>query len=99
MSPRRRDLAERTSGAAASMAWHAMDTTECGATLRTDLRNGLTQGEAQRRAAQSGPNVLAHARRRTWIDQLAAQIIDLFTALLGAAAAVSFLVGETTPII
>ncbi len=98
MSPRHRGVAERTSGATASAAptWHAMGTEECGAALRTDLRDGLDEGEARRRAARLGPNVLAHAPRRTWLDQLAAQVIELFTALLGAAAAVSFLAGETT---
>jgi len=39
-------------------AWHAHEAAQVAAELKTDLRRGLSSGEAAKRLAQHGPNEL-----------------------------------------
>ena len=57
---------------------------------------GLTQAEAERRLEQYGLNELTEKRRITALDILARQFTSFLTVILIAAAAISFLLGETT---
>ena len=63
--------------------------------LQTDLTGGLTDAEAARRRAQFGANVLAEARGRSVLSMIVDQFKSLIVALLVAATAVAFVLGET----
>ncbi len=72
----------------------ARDAAAVAAVFRTDLAAGLSDAEAARRLAETGPNRLpATASRPPW-RVLVAQFSNLMVIVLLAAAAVSGLVGE-----
>ncbi len=85
-------------GAAAAgtepVSWHGRSATEAAAALETDLTCGLTNAEAARRRARCGPNVLAEAKGRSVFSIVVAQFRSLIVALLVAATAVAFVLGE-----
>jgi calcium-translocating P-type ATPase len=88
--------AERTSIPIQSDA--GLDPEEAVGLLLRDLRaspDGLTSGEAQRRALQFGPNELRRRRRRRWPSELAAQLTHPLALLLWAAAGLSLGVGNS----
>lgn len=72
--------------------WHCLP---AGAVLEAlgTSPEGLDTGEARRRLAAHGPNVLAEARRRTPLGLFLGQFTDLMILVLLAAAGVSGLVG------
>ena len=61
---------------------------------RTDVESGLTEGAARRRLAEVGPNRLPAPSRSPYVAIAARQLADPLVALLLAATAVSFLIGE-----
>jgi len=74
--------------------WHRLDTQEVAAHFGTGLETGLANGEAGRRLAKHGANVLAEgARRSPWL-MLAGQFTDFMILVLLAAAVVAGIVGE-----
>ncbi|HWJ81728.1 MAG TPA: cation-transporting P-type ATPase [Nocardioides sp.] len=58
-----------------------------------DLRSGLTDAEVRQRRAESGPNVLPPARRRTPAAMLVGQLTHLLAVLLWIAAGLATLAG------
>lgn len=76
-------------------AWHTRSVPEVAHALQTDLTGGLTDAEAARRRAQFGANVLAEAEGRSVLSMLVDQFKSLIVALLVAATAVAFVLGET----
>ncbi|MBL9162760.1 MAG: HAD-IC family P-type ATPase [Planctomycetaceae bacterium] len=75
-------------------SWHTLPLAEVFARLHADDMHGLTQAEALRRLAQHGPNVLAQARQRSALSILRAQFHSLIVALLIAATAIAFAMGD-----
>ena len=61
---------------------------------QSDDAQGLTQAEAARRLAQYGPNTLAQSRQRSTLAIFLAQFRSLIVALLVAATAIAFAMGE-----
>ncbi len=73
------------------MHWHRHSPAEVIAHLGT-AREGLTSAEANRRLAESGPNSIVDATRRSWLASLAAQFLDVpILVLLGAAVIAGFI--------
>ncbi|MDJ0853338.1 MAG: HAD-IC family P-type ATPase, partial [Myxococcota bacterium] len=62
--------------------------------MGTDVRAGLTSGEAAARLARHGPNQLPEGRRRSLAAMFLAQFTDFMILVLLAAAVVSGVVGE-----
>ena len=77
-----------------SASWHTLPLVEVIARLQADGAIGLTQTEAIRRLAQSGPNTLAPASKRSALFIFLAQFQSLIVALLAAATAIAFAMGE-----
>jgi len=75
-------------------SWRTLPLDEAARRLQTDSTRGLTDAEAAQRLAQHGPNTLAHAPGRTALAMLADQFKSLIVALLIAATAVAFAMGE-----
>ena len=73
--------------------WVRLEITEVLARLHTS-NSGLTPGEAQRRLAEYGPNLLPEGRQRTLFGVLLQQFADFMILVLLAAAVISGLVGE-----
>ncbi len=61
---------------------------------QTDAAQGLTQAEAALRLAQFGSNTLAHAHQRSTLAIFLSQFQSLIVALLVAATAIAFAMGE-----
>ncbi len=74
--------------------WHALDPQEAASSFDTDLATGLSSGEAARRLARYGPNIIKEEARRTWYQVLARQFVDVLIWILLVAAAISVAVGE-----
>ncbi|NJD88121.1 MAG: cation-translocating P-type ATPase [Betaproteobacteria bacterium] len=74
--------------------WHRLGAGEVARRLGTDIGTGLADGEAARRLALHGANVLAEGGRRSPWLMLASQFTDFMIVVLLAAAAVAGLVGE-----
>jgi P-type Ca2+ transporter type 2C len=74
--------------------WYVLPLAEVVARLQTDATHGLTQDEAVRRLARHGPNTLPQAQQRSAWSILLAQFRSLIVALLVAATAIAFAMGE-----
>lgn len=74
--------------------WYLRTVAEVVEKLQTDDIHGLTQAEATRRLAQYGPNALPQAQQRPVSAILLAQFRSLIVALLVAATAIAFAMGE-----
>jgi P-type Ca2+ transporter type 2C len=75
--------------------WHALATQEVESKLESDLRDGLTQQEAERRLSLFGPNALPNALRRSRFAILLGQFKSLMVVLLAVATIIAFALGET----
>ncbi len=75
-------------------AWHALEPPETLLRLGVDGESGLTEEEAARRLAESGPNELAERGVRSPASILLDQFASVMVGVLLAAAAVSFAIGE-----
>ena len=80
--------------ASASPAWHALAPTEVAARLGTDPVAGLAIGEAERRLAAHGPNVLEQTRREPWWRRLGRQFREFVVGLLLVAAVIAAALGD-----
>ena len=80
--------------AADVQAWHVLSFEAVKDRLKTDVSRGLTQSEATQRLAQYGPNTLAQAPERSTLAILLAQFRSLIVALLVAATAIAFAMGD-----
>jgi Ca2+-transporting ATPase len=87
-------VAEMAIRSVAQQTWHVLSFEAVKDSLQTDVARGLTQTEAARRLAQYGPNTLAQARERSAFSILLAQFRSLIVALLVAATAIAFAMGD-----
>ena len=76
-------------------AWHTLSPAEAVQRQQSDVARGLNGAEAARRLAQYGPNALDQAHQRSAWVILLAQFRSLIVALLVAATAIAFVMGET----
>ena len=72
--------------------WHAMSAEQVAADLGVDVRNGLTQAEAEKRIGVYGSNRLEEKTPRTFLQRFIDQMKDAMVLILLAAAGVSFAV-------
>ena len=80
------------------LSWHEMAVNAVVDRLKTSPQ-GLAAGEARRRFAEYGPNVLPEGRRRTPLGMFLGQFRDFMILVLLVAAVTSGLLGEATDII
>jgi len=73
---------------------HALPPDEVARVQQTDIRRGLTSGEAARRLAAQGPNTLPSPPRRNWLQRFGAQFANALIIFLVAAAAVAGALGH-----
>jgi len=77
-----------------TVAWHCLVAEEAAKLLDSDIQAGLTQNEADRRAARFGPNeIRERAPRPSW-RMLLDQFTDFMILVLIAAAIISGIIGE-----
>lgn len=88
-------VAKTVTQSVAQQSWHAISIEAVNDSLDTDVALGLPQIEATRRLVQYGPNALAQARQRSTFSIFLAQFQSLIVALLVAATAIAFAVGDT----
>ena len=72
------------------MNWHSMTIQECEKELKTDIRRGLSDGEAARRLVTRGRNTLTRKKKKSVIRRFFSQFADFMVLILLGAAAVSF---------
>jgi sodium/potassium-transporting ATPase subunit alpha len=70
---------------------------QIGFELQTDLAAGLSSGEARRRLAHYGPNILKHMARLPWYVKLIKNLFSFFAVLLWIAASLCFVPGVDLP--
>ncbi|MBC7821393.1 MAG: hypothetical protein IAG10_31280, partial [Planctomycetaceae bacterium] len=87
-------LSEGPGSPSQTVAWHMLPVAEAIERQQTDIAQGLTYAEAARRLARFGPNVLAQAHQRSALSIFLAQFQSLIVALLVAATAIAFAVGD-----
>jgi P-type Ca2+ transporter type 2C len=75
--------------------WHTMTADAVLDHMKTSSQ-GLSVGEAQRRLAEHGPNVLAEGTRRSPLTMVLGQFRDFMILVLLVAAVISGLIGEAT---
>ncbi len=75
-------------------AWHMLPVEEAVERQKTDVAQGLTQAEAARRLVRFGRNALAQAHQRSTLSIFVAQFQSLIVALLVAATAIAFAMGD-----
>lgn len=63
--------------------------------IKTDLRTGLTQKEAESRLLQYGPNQLEKEEEESLFEKIKEQFEDLLVRILLLAAIVSFIIAVT----
>ncbi|KRF37045.1 cation-translocating P-type ATPase [Nocardioides sp. Soil805] len=80
--------------AAPQVPWYAQAIDEVAARLEVDPRTGLTQAEAQRRLAETGPNALAAPEAAPVWKRFLAHYREYMQIVLVVAALVSLLIGE-----
>ncbi|HQF62272.1 MAG TPA: cation-translocating P-type ATPase [Anaerolineaceae bacterium] len=77
-----------------SVTWHALSAEEVLSSLGTQIEQGLTTEEAEKRQAQYGLNQLVEAPRTTFLKMVIDQLNNFVIILLIVAAVVSALLGE-----
>lgn len=79
---------------ASSTVWHTLSISPTFERLKSDPAKGLTVAEASRRLAQHGPNTLTLAQQRSTLSIFVSQFLSLIVALLIAATAIAFAMGD-----
>ena len=74
--------------------WHSVSIETSSELLKADVVNGLTSAEAKIRLAQSGPNTLPQAKKRTTFAILLSQFRSLIVLLLVVATVIAFAMGD-----
>jgi len=77
-----------------SRLWHTLPVEEVVATYETNLEQGLSSREADRRLQQYGPNELKQAGRKSFLRMFMEQFTDFMVIILIIAAIISALLGE-----
>ena len=75
-------------------AWHTLSIEQAFERLQADAAQGLTPEEASRRLTRYGANTLSHARQRSTLSIFIGQFRSLIVALLAAATAIAFAMGD-----
>jgi Ca2+-transporting ATPase len=75
--------------------WHTLETQEAIAQIHSDLENGLTAAEAERRLAEYGPNELIERAGKSPWAILWEQFTGIMVVMLIISAVVSVILGET----
>ena len=88
------DAPARSGDSIESATWHMLTIAEAIQALQTEGERGLSQSDVTRRLAQYGPNTLSQAQERSVLSILLAQFNNLIVALLVAATAIAFAMGE-----
>lgn len=95
IEPTKAKTAESGKRASTSVqSWHTLSSEAISEQLKSDSSNGLTQAEAKKRLARSGPNTLTQAKQRTTFAILVSQFRSLIVLLLAAATAIAFAMGD-----
>jgi Ca2+-transporting ATPase len=76
-------------------AWHTLDVHEVKDTLKTSIKDGLSEQDALRRLEQHGPNELEHGASKTVLSMFIEQFKNFMVIILLIAAVISGLLGET----
>lgn len=74
--------------------WHTLSVGQAFDLLKSDAAKGLTAAAASQRLAQYGPNMLTHAQQRSMLSIFVSQFLSLMVALLVAATAIAFAMGD-----
>ena len=74
--------------------WYKKKTEDIAADLQVNVQEGLTTDEARQRLEKNGPNRLAAAKKKSWLERIFAQINNVLIYVLIVAAVVSAFVGE-----
>ena len=75
---------------------YAVSPAEAAAEVGSSLTSGLTQAEAARRLAETGPNEPTQRRRPPYVRLALNQLVDPLVALLIVASAISVAIGDAT---
>src|SRR5512143_2033673 len=75
--------------------WHTLETQEAVRQIHSDLENGLTAAEAERRLAEYGPNELIERAGKSPWAILWEQFTGIMVVMLIISAVVSVILGET----
>lgn len=75
--------------------WFTMEVNEVERRLKTSLKTGLAEREAQRRRRRYGDNKLVDRERRSLLASFVLQFKDFMVLVLLGATAISYLLGET----
>ncbi|MBI5563773.1 MAG: cation-translocating P-type ATPase [Chloroflexi bacterium] len=88
-------LQAQPAASSSRVAWHTLETAQAAAQLNTHLIHGLSQTEAARRLAESGPNELQAAQRISPWALLLAQFKNILIVILMVAVGLSAVLGHS----
>lgn len=88
-------MSQNKSSVSEAERWHALEAGDVIGRLRADPAGGLSVAEAERRLREYGPNSLAKIKKTPWFVVFLRQFTDVLIIILLAAAAISFVIGET----
>ena len=77
-----------------AVSWHAISSEETLINLKTQLDNGLSSAEVEKRLQQYGPNQLVEGVRTTFLQMVISQLNNFIVILLIVAALISAVLGE-----
>ena len=77
-----------------AVSWHAISSEETLINLKTQLENGLSSVEVEKRLQQYGPNQLVEGIRTTFLQMVISQLNNFIVILLIVAALISAVLGE-----
>ena len=77
-----------------AVSWHAISSEETLINLKTQLDNGLSSVEVEKRLQQYGPNQLVEGVRTTFLQMVISQLNNFIVILLIVAALISAVLGE-----
>lgn len=73
------------------MDWHSLSVNEAALRLKTDIKNGLSETEAEKRLRENGKNILSGKKKKSFLKKFISQFSDFMVLVLLLACAVSFL--------
>ena len=76
--------------------WHAMTEEEVAKTMQTDVTQGLSDSDAEKRFAKYGPNMMTEKRKKTIWERIWEQINNVLVFILIIVAVVSLVKATTS---
>lgn len=76
------------------MEWYKKGKEDVALELKSDVKNGITEKEAQKRLGKYGPNELKEEAKQSFMSKVIAQFKDFLIIILIIASIISFAVGE-----